>query len=83
VVYLKIFWGLKAACNSLLPEESSFAPTCILVDNSDAEILAARCASSNLKCLIELNGNRAACCRCGPKLGKQAFLRRVISIPIF
>jgi hypothetical protein len=62
-VYQKILGDLKAACNSLLPEGSSFAPSCILVDNSDAEISAARCAMS--KYSIVLNGNRATCCSCG------------------
>jgi hypothetical protein len=61
-VYQKILRDLKAACNSSLPEGSSFAPSCILVDNSDAEISAARCAMS--KYSMVLNEYRATCCSC-------------------
>jgi hypothetical protein len=46
-VFKKILEDLKAACTAMLGDRS-FAPSCILVDNSNAEINAARCA---LACL--------------------------------
>jgi hypothetical protein len=34
---------LKAACEALMPADAEWKPSCCLVDNSDAEINAARC----------------------------------------
>jgi hypothetical protein len=46
-VFKKILGDLKAACTALLGHRT-FAPSCILVDNSDAEINAARRTLKNL-----------------------------------
>jgi hypothetical protein len=46
-VFMKILGDLEAACTALLGHRT-FSPSCILVDNSDADINAAMCALKNL-----------------------------------
>jgi hypothetical protein len=42
-VYQTLLGDLKTACEGFMPTGRAFKPSCILVDNSDAEINPSRC----------------------------------------
>jgi hypothetical protein len=42
-VYSVLLGDLKSACEAQMPADAEWKPSCCLVDNSDAEINAARC----------------------------------------
>lgn len=51
-VFTRILSDLKAACEAIMPGGAEFRPSCTLVDNSDAEINAARYASATAACTL-------------------------------